>query len=76
MVQYAKQTNVGVQAGTAAFTSATVRLLATTSGIVDGDPATTAAEGFTLYLRTNDGGKQRKVYLFPLSGQSRVADTW
>jgi type II secretion system protein H len=73
--KYATTTNVGTGSSTAIGTT-TVRLLAGPTGSVDSDLATAGPQGFTIYLRTSNNDKVRKVYVWPLTGQSRVVDAW
>ena len=75
--KYALATNISGETGATAFGSTTVRVLAKANGVIDSDLASaTTDEGFTIYLRSWDSSKERKIYLFPLTGATRVADKW
>ncbi|HEY3356181.1 MAG TPA: type II secretion system protein [Polyangia bacterium] len=71
---YATATLMG--AGASQSLTATVRILAKPDGSIDGDPATTGPDGFTLYLKTSDDAKFRKVWVFALTAQSHYSDHW
>jgi prepilin-type N-terminal cleavage/methylation domain-containing protein len=72
---YALATNVG-PGTTTAFGTTAVRLVVYRNSSIDADLANPMQQGFTLYLRTNDGAKQRKAYVWALTGQIRVVDKW